>query len=354
MSFAQTRKKIISVSRSGFTLIELLVSIAIIGIMAGMVLYTLAGAQEDSLRNRTRGTIEKINAVILERWEGYRYRSVRFPIPQDFVQKKWISPRQVARLRALLVKDMMRMEMPDRYSDLSYTPTNLSFALGDGNTYTFESFGGRFPSREYNVLRNYFNLVTVPEPFSNGGTVVELTGKLRPAQADWTPANQSAECLYAIVSHSNSGGASAIESFHASEIGDTDGDSYPEFIDAWGNPIGWIRWPAAYPSVLNLSYKLPAASPASPDAFDPLRAFDPSQVTPNWNSAFTQKPWTLVPLIVSSGADGLFGIDSNLSSTPFALTRNVYAPNPDAPTVGSVTSNDEVADNVSNHDLLLE
>ncbi|MEO8272393.1 MAG: type II secretion system protein, partial [Aureliella sp.] len=62
--FARSSKIRIGHSRPSFTLVELLVSIAIIGIMAGMVLYTLAGAQQDALRTRTRGTIDKINAVM--------------------------------------------------------------------------------------------------------------------------------------------------------------------------------------------------------------------------------------------------------------------------------------------------
>ena len=52
--FARSTKTRIGHSRPSFTLVELLVSIAIIGVMAGMVMYTLAGAQQDSLRTRTR------------------------------------------------------------------------------------------------------------------------------------------------------------------------------------------------------------------------------------------------------------------------------------------------------------
>ena len=32
--------------------------------------------------------------------------------------------------------------------------------------------------------------------------------------------------------------------FSKQDIGDVDEDGAPEFIDGWGNPIGWIRWPA--------------------------------------------------------------------------------------------------------------
>ena len=318
--------------RPSFTLVELMISIAIIGIMAGMVLYTLAGAQQDALRNKTKVTMDKINAVILERWEGYRYRSVKLPVPPEALQNKWITPRQVATLRSLFLKDMMRMEMPDCYWDLAYTPTDWTLPLTNGST-TFKSS----PGREYNVLRNYFGMSQVLE----SQTAATRIPSSKPSPS-WSDNYASAECLYAIVAHSTSGGGSALESFGPSEIGDVDGDGFPEFIDAWGTPISWIRWPAGYASELNLGYKT-----SSPDAFDPLRT------ATQWNDvSLTQKPWTVVPLIVSAGPDRQFGIDPN--DNHFATSRNVFIPSTDAPTVGKIINSAQAYDNVSNHDLLLE
>lgn len=333
--------------RPSFTLVELLVSIAIIGVMAGMVLYTLAGAQQDALRNKTKVTLEKINAVILERWEGYRYRSVKLPVPPEALQSRWstalgkqhrwISPRQVATMRSLFLKDMIRMEMPDSYWDLAYTPTDLNLQLTrDDGTQFMSNFKGP-PSREYNILRNYFGMRSVLE--------IDLAATQLPASKpspSWSDSYASAECLYAIVAHSTTGGGSALESFGPSEIGDVDGDGFPEFIDAWGEPISWIRWPAGYASELNLGYMA-----TSPDAFDPLRT------AAQWNdTTLTQKPWTVVPLIVSAGPDRQFGIDPN--DNHFATSRNIFIPSTDAPTVGRILNSAQAYDNVSNHDLLLE
>ncbi len=115
--------------RRGLTLVELMIVMAIMGILAGMILYTLAGAQRDALTARTQGTIKKLNDVILSRWEEYRYRSVRLDIPSSFLIPKqlpgvgWsvaISPREGARVRMIALRDLMRMEMPDRYTDLLY------------------------------------------------------------------------------------------------------------------------------------------------------------------------------------------------------------------------------------------
>jgi prepilin-type N-terminal cleavage/methylation domain-containing protein len=326
----------------GFTLVELLVSMAIMGVMVGMVLYTLAGAREDANRSKTKATIEKINAVILQRFEEYRYRAVKFPIPRRFTQRPTLTsrpllkPRTAAGIRSILLKDMMRMEMPDRFTDLTYVPTNFTFPLEDGSTADLDDFGGRSSPRDFNVLRNFFNLASIPDVVT--GPVLANTTSL--GGNTWTTDWESAECLYAIVAHSMVAGGSALENFHASEIGDTDGDGYFEFIDAWGKPIGWLRWPAAYPSDLNISYM------SSPDAFDPYRTDS------QWTN--TQKPWTLIPLIISAGPDGEFGIDA--FNPTFAITRNAYAPSTDNPGVGNVLPANLhfISDNITNHDILLE
>ena len=111
----------------------------------------------------------------------------------------------------------------------------------------------------------------------------------------WHQAVQSSELLYLIVANSNYGGTPALEYFRPSDIGDPDGDGLLEFVDAWGNPIRWIRWPAGYPSDLNRY--------AGTDAMDPLRT--------DWRySAWPEpvQPQTIVPLIVSAGPDEQFGI----------------------------------------------
>ncbi len=52
------------------------------GIMIGMVLYTLAGARRDSLTARTRGTIKKLNEIVIARWEEFRYRAIKVNVPE--------------------------------------------------------------------------------------------------------------------------------------------------------------------------------------------------------------------------------------------------------------------------------
>lgn len=306
----------------------------------------------------------------MERFEEYRYRSVKLPVPVSLTRRDpgtgvvALSPKVAARIRTVVLKDLMRMEMPDRKSDLEYPPTNLSFLIDTTSgtvPYNLNSspFTGRYSPREYNILRNYFDLPTVAEPYT--GSIVPILPP--PAAYTWTDEWDSAECLYAIIAHSTVAGGPALEGFHPSEVGDKDGDGYLEFWDAWETPIGWLRWPAAYPSALNQSYKLMvtnssgAMEPTSPDAFDPYRTALDTTGTSYWAAARTQMPWTLVPLILSAGPDGIAGIDNSVA-IPYAdvNNQNPFYPSPESPSVGAVITGSATAtqDNITNHDLLLE
>ncbi|MFO0956954.1 MAG: hypothetical protein U0800_05735 [Isosphaeraceae bacterium] len=56
-----------------------------------------------------------------------------------------------------------------------------------------------------------------------------------------------AEALYAFLIESP-GATVGRDSFKDTEVADTDGDGMPEFVDAWGNPVLFFRWPTYYNS----------------------------------------------------------------------------------------------------------
>ena len=72
----------------------------------------------------------------------------------------------------------------------------------------------------------YYNRLANQPPKVNG--VLQTNGQ-----------NGPAELLYMIVSM---GSPEAMEQFNSSEIGDTDNNGYPEFLDGWGRPIFFLRW----------------------------------------------------------------------------------------------------------------
>lgn len=342
--------------RPSFTLVELLVAIAIMGVLVGMVLFSLAGAQADAKISLTRKTVEKLNSVILEQWEEFRYRAVRIDVDKERLRPRRslggrpeLSAREGARLRTRVLRDTMRMELPDRWTDLTYPPATYSATVATSpSTFGVYSVTDRVVPGKYNMLRRAMNLPAIP-----GGS---YSGLINPIPSNVSPnVNHIAELLYQIVATSQYQGGSALEAFRPTEIGDTDNDGLPEFIDAWGTPIRWIRWPAGYQSPLN--------NIATPDAMDPL------QTDPRWNDTnYAQKPWLLIPLIVSAGPDEEFDLQfDSLPSDPNGDV--VYAANLDpyigvdlsvTPPIGGLGSiydidgDDQHTDNITNYSLILD
>lgn len=233
--------------RRAFTLVELMISIMIIAMMAGMLLFAVYAAQESAKTAKTRSLISKLDGIIMNRWESYRTRRVpvSVPAPPDPSNTAAYQAylRNVALLRLYAFHDIMRMELPDRWTDISVAP---------GARITFDSTN------------------TTP-PFPNTGTTITRPSISQSYYAKYsagtpTTAFQDAECLYLIVMAAMAEEGDAREMFKADSIKDTDGDGYMEFVDAWNRPIRFIRWPAGFISDLNtlasgqvVSYRAAAA-----------------------------------------------------------------------------------------------
>ena len=113
--------------RVGFTLVELLVTISIITLLASMVLVALAGVQETARADRTRAQIARIDTLITEKWESFRGR--RVPLPPTMRQMAQFSASgRSSKLDAARVdgiRELMRMELPDRKTDILIGPAVL-------------------------------------------------------------------------------------------------------------------------------------------------------------------------------------------------------------------------------------
>ncbi len=73
---------------------------------------------------------------------------------------------------------------------------------------------------------------------------VQVTTALR----NHTHKTARSEMLYAILVEGSGplGSVFRREDFTAREVGDTDGDGLPEFLDAWGQPLRFYRWPVYF------------------------------------------------------------------------------------------------------------
>jgi len=113
-----------------------------------------------------------------------------------------------------------------------------------------------------------------------------------------------AEMLYALLVESQGPFGSIFnrDEFTDKEVQDTDGDGLPEFVDAWGEPLQFYRWPLLFPSDLQKGQKFLTDTSTGATVFAPAYAgmieqrevdpLDPNQqlMSAAWWAAVTNSP----------------------------------------------------------------
>lgn len=260
----------------GFTLVELMVSITILAILATIILVGMAGMQTTAKIQRTKSQLARIHEMLAEKWESYETRRLNIVGPPLNDSSLTASQRTAFRLAAM--RELMRLEMPDRITDV-----NPSFALVNPTT---TASGLAVPA-----LHKYYRTraAAATNNFQN-----------------WTTQHQGSECLYLILTRIQLGDSNGLEFFSEREIGDTDNDGMPEILDAWSNPIQFVRWAPGFtgPSVFQTGN-----TDGGPDGLDLLSA-DPRNRDDyeTDNSGQTNNTHAIFPLAFSNGPDGAANI----------------------------------------------
>jgi prepilin-type N-terminal cleavage/methylation domain-containing protein len=306
-------------SLDGFTLVELMVVLVIVAMLASLTLAGLSGVRERAKADKTRSTIRKIDSVVQPMFETYGTR--RVPATGNSRMARATSRLQNLRL-------LMAVEMPDTWNDVSSPSTPLPAvpAWAQNATYrrymAYKTAISTSPSSRFNAAVPGFTPTT---------TYGELYG--------------FAETLVMLVSMSGFQ-PDAMEQFRTDEIGDVDGDGAREFLDGWGRPIAFIRWPAGFDA--------PTVDRSQPDPLDVMR------VTAAVTSPFAaSSDWAMAPLIYSAGPDEALndplGTVSGYGRQNPALSwlRNLpISSTCQGNNVGGVTNASSASDNITNYDLL--
>jgi prepilin-type N-terminal cleavage/methylation domain-containing protein len=229
-----------SLPRRGFTLVELLITVSVIAIMATMVLFALFAAQETAKAQKTKSLIAKLDSIIKAKYETYKTRRVNItlpaPPPVTDTTNYPLYVARVARARLDCLHDLMRMEMPDRWTDVEDIQKTFSYT-------GFANIGVVRPSVHRSYKRKYDAIVTRTSP--------------PPPSAADVGANAGAECLYMIIMQAQGEEGDDKSAIKQDQIGDVDGDGFPEIIDAWGRPIKFLRWAPGFVSELQTTVTLP-------------------------------------------------------------------------------------------------
>lgn len=276
--------------RRGFSLVELMTVITIVAILAGLSLSGLAAARLRARIDKTKMTIQKLHEIVMPQYEAYLRR--RVPLTGAPTSRQQLAQDNLQWIRRLMVR-----ELPDTWSDIPPNPAAVA---------------------------------ALPVGYRTGPVYAYAAAR----SAGPSSANEAAECLYLIASRGR-GDPEAMEQFRVEEIGDVDADGAPEFLDAWQRPITFMRWAPG----LGGSIVQKADPVAYHDPFDPQRV----------DSA----GFALVPLIVSSGPDGVLGLNASPTSgwSPAASLLSIVGLMTPAPgsTIGSGV---DASDNITNHDLV--
>ncbi|QEH38164.1 hypothetical protein OJF2_67620 [Aquisphaera giovannonii] len=298
--------------RAAFTLVELLTVIAIIGIIITLILIAASGAQRQAEMAATQSLIAKLDSAMNDRLDALLQTRPDYNLTHRYMASVYytdsngVSRQSESQARAQVIAwyDFIKAEMPDVFYVYNTTgpyPLNFAFPesglpgtpidsqglghvmlpLGNslrnnpsGNSFGDSNFSntvgtGIYGASYFAAAGVYKNLGYLPAGWdgadnstssvSGGAGLVDEWGEgvnsTNSAQVVANLTNHKhhtarAEMLYALLVEGVGplGSAFSRDDFTDREVRDTDGDGLPEFVDAWGNPLQFFRWPILYPT----------------------------------------------------------------------------------------------------------
>ena len=237
--------------RRAFTLLELLIVISIMALLMSLSVVVLLGVLNQAEEEATSATIQKVNRLLEQRIEAFdrSFKGARRTTAIQMMRSLLADPNSDgnsddgifgvtdAVVEILAKKALFRHEFPQRIAD------RTAFGVFSETTYLDTGV----PNSIYlaicaPVARQELGLADTV-PLTDPAIKNEVKAKFNNHAA--SPETESSELLYFFLLKSGSYGASSVDTdrFSGAEIQDTDEDGLPEFVDAWGNPLRFYRWP---------------------------------------------------------------------------------------------------------------
>lgn len=194
--------------RAAFTLVELLIVIAIIALLVTIMGAVIGSSIRKAREAATTALIQKLDGMLEERAKGFDRATKSLDFQRVIAAREaalrasgvfGVSPKVLA---AVARKDFFRANFPQRFEDLPPFTAALPTVLSSDPLITYNASNHQ---RE----------------------------------------TESSALLYYMITRMQVFGVPPVgdSEFGTSEIRDTDGDGLLEFVDGWGRPLRFYRWP---------------------------------------------------------------------------------------------------------------
>lgn len=309
-------------SRRGFTLLELLVVIGLIAFLVASLTMVIGGVLGTAREAATSATIMKINGPLQQRVQAF---GVEIKKLKDTGRMEVLIERKRAELEGRTSGGGPRLgtiALPQRVFLDKDEPVLEILAVKELYRDAFPQRFAESPDRNGNGQPDIVDRI-----------LTVLGSSVDPAKH--TKDTESSELMYFALTQSSAFGPPIDpDQFTSSEIRDTDSDGLLEFVDAWGRPLQFYRWPTRLIDPIRdgiiraeerqvagyLIYGLPAYASPDPLTFDPDDPAGQLQVLGQFavsgaivhplrvEAAFHSANIWHLPLIVSAGADAELGL----------------------------------------------